>query len=560
MRKILIPLGLLLLTSLSFAALLKPGYFPMHDDIQLMRVWEMRLCLQDNQIPCRWVPDMALGYGYPQFNFYPPLPYYLMSLINLAGASLVNSVKAGFLLTFLLALWGMYHLAEHFWQSRWAGAASSLLYLYLPYRAMNVYVRGAMGEIWAMAWFPWIFYFLDKYLLTKDKNHWLGLSLSLAALATSHLISLLMLLPLLIAWTLVRLARLDYRHSGIGLLIDLATAGILGASISAFYWLPAMLEKSSVHIDSMIMGYFNYISHFVGLNQLLFNTHWGYGSSLAGPYDDISFLLGIWHWLLPITGMIIIWLNRRSSTADRYKLTGLVIAGWLYLFMIHPRSLPIWQIIPPLAWLQFPWRFLAVAGFVFSLSAGWWGKLVTRVKAMTKPAAGPSLLALICLLVIMFSFSYFSPRYYYQLSDSDVFQDPLWRKYQTISIFDYLPRSADLPPTTRAPQQPQVLQGSAVITDWQTGTNWAKFQASAKQDSLVQVPIINWLGWRVMVDKKPVSLADNGPQGEISFWLPAGNHQIEVRLLNTPVRLIGNSLTVVGLFSWWIKYLLNRWT
>ena len=45
--------------------LLMPGYFPMHDDLQMMRQLEMDKCFRDGQIPCRWVPDMGYGYGFP---------------------------------------------------------------------------------------------------------------------------------------------------------------------------------------------------------------------------------------------------------------------------------------------------------------------------------------------------------------------------------------------------------------------------------------------------------------------------------------------------------------
>ena len=54
--------------------LLTPGYFIMHDDLQMMRQLEMEKCFLDRQIPCRWIPDMGYGFGFPLFNFYPPLP------------------------------------------------------------------------------------------------------------------------------------------------------------------------------------------------------------------------------------------------------------------------------------------------------------------------------------------------------------------------------------------------------------------------------------------------------------------------------------------------------
>src|SRR4030043_597919 len=67
----------IIMVILAGLALLKPGYFSMHDDVQVMRLYEMERCFQDGQIPCRWVPDMGAGFGHPLFNFHPVFPYYL---------------------------------------------------------------------------------------------------------------------------------------------------------------------------------------------------------------------------------------------------------------------------------------------------------------------------------------------------------------------------------------------------------------------------------------------------------------------------------------------------
>lgn len=58
------------------------GYFSHHDDLQVIRIFEMRKCFSDLQIPCRWVPDMAFGNGAPLFNFYGPLAYYVGGLAS----------------------------------------------------------------------------------------------------------------------------------------------------------------------------------------------------------------------------------------------------------------------------------------------------------------------------------------------------------------------------------------------------------------------------------------------------------------------------------------------
>src|SRR3989344_7252510 len=156
-KKIAILVLLLIVSLPSFISLLKPGYFPMHDDIQAMRLLQMDKCLKDGQLPCRWVPDMGFGYGYPQFNYYAPLPYYIMEIFHLTGVGYLDSVKLGFALSLLVGTLGMYLLASSLW-GRVGGVLSAVFYTYAPYKAVDIYVRGAMGEAWALAILPYLFW------------------------------------------------------------------------------------------------------------------------------------------------------------------------------------------------------------------------------------------------------------------------------------------------------------------------------------------------------------------------------------------------------------------
>src|SRR5690348_13066083 len=84
----------LLLSSLLLWSLFYAPFFVMQDDEQLIRLQEMRVCLQDLQVPCRWVPDLGAGMGYPLFNFYGPLAYYVGAIIYLITNNLLFSAKS----------------------------------------------------------------------------------------------------------------------------------------------------------------------------------------------------------------------------------------------------------------------------------------------------------------------------------------------------------------------------------------------------------------------------------------------------------------------------------
>src|SRR3990172_9790468 len=128
--------------------LLPSGYFNMHDDLQMMRQLEMEKCFLDGQIPCRWVPDMGYGFGFPLFNYYPPLPYLFGEIFRVIGFSFAVTVKAVFVLSFVASGITMYFLAKEFF-GKAGGIVSSVFYVWAPYHSVDVFVRGAMNEAWA---------------------------------------------------------------------------------------------------------------------------------------------------------------------------------------------------------------------------------------------------------------------------------------------------------------------------------------------------------------------------------------------------------------------------
>ena len=107
-------IGLLISLSLLWPLFAAP-FFTHHDDVQVIRLFEMDKCFKDHQIPCRWVPDLGGVYGYPLFNFYAPLAYYLGGLLSILGFDVLLSTKLMIGTGMLLSGVGMYLLAKQFW-------------------------------------------------------------------------------------------------------------------------------------------------------------------------------------------------------------------------------------------------------------------------------------------------------------------------------------------------------------------------------------------------------------------------------------------------------------
>src|SRR5260221_7055170 len=119
----------------TFWTLIRPGFFPMQDDLQAFRLFEMDKCFQDLQIPCRWVPDMGYQYGYPQFNFYSPGVFYLGELFHLIGMQFIDVVKLLFVLGFILSSVTMFIFLRAIF-GKLPALVGSILYTYLPFKAV----------------------------------------------------------------------------------------------------------------------------------------------------------------------------------------------------------------------------------------------------------------------------------------------------------------------------------------------------------------------------------------------------------------------------------------
>lgn len=535
-------LVLVILILPSFWSIVQDGYFPMHDDMQAMRTLQMRKCLLDGQIPCRWVPDMGYGYGYPQFNFYGPLPYYFMAILTFLDISVLDSVKLGFMATIPISAIGMYFLAREFW-GKAGSTIAMLLFIYAPYRAVDMYVRGAVGEFWAMSFLPFIFLF-TKRLLEGKKHSILGLSLFLSFLFTTHNITSLITLPFLALWALYFL----WQNKSFcrKILIKFFVSGIWAIGLAAFYLLPAWFEKKYVHIDTLTMGYFDYRQHFVSLSQLFLRSFWGYGTSTLGPKDEVFLGVGTVHMLFALLALL------GALILKHYKY--LKSAGFIFMFfvlsifMAHVRSSFIWRALPILTFVQFPWRFLILASLFISLLGGLIGDLFKAKKAF---------LALTLFLLAIFNFSFFRPEKIIVISDVEKFSGELWDKQQTISIFDYLPIYAAEPPTEPAPAGPLVEQGSVMVESAARGTNWLSYNLSIFSDeAVVRLPQYYFPKTTLLVNGQERDFTFDNKLGLPTLGLEKGQQTVYLQLTDTSVRIIGNYLTLASgalIIGYWLK-------
>lgn len=536
-------IGLILTLSLLWPLFAAP-FFTHHDDVQIIRLYEMNKCFQDGQIPCRWVPDLGGLYGYPIFNFYAPLPYYFGEIFYVLTHSLIWSVKIMFIFTFVGSYIFMFLLARKFWGGKGA-LISAVFYSFAPYHALNFYVRGAMGEMWGLMLFPAIFWAFTRLAERANLLNVLIATLAISALFASHNLSALIFLPLAAIWVVLLFLK---RRQKKFLYFSLISA-ILAVTLASFYLLPMVFEKELVHLETTVEGYFSYTEHFKGLKKLFLERSWGWGASIrevpGGERDGLSYQIGWVHllgWILALISAKALWRkNERSSSTNKWISLVIVFSSaaiLLSVFMIHPRSEFVWRQIDPLKYLQFPWRFLMLIAFFICFISG---SVTLAELKNTRLWVGVLIIA-----VVVLNFSYFRPEKFIQTGDTKLLTGVSWDKQIKRSIFDYLPIFAKEPPAELATERYKILTGDSRIYDFREGTNWFNFKADTKSHTIIRLSQYYFPDWKIFVDgiQSPIEYKDNS-LGLMTLILGKGTHTISARLYDTPVRTIGNIISLV---------------
>ena len=536
--------GLIFLIIPTFYQLIRPGFFPMQDDLQAFRINQMVKCLQDFQIPCRWIPDMGYQYGYPQFNFYGPLPFYIGGVLNLVGIQVIDAVKILFILGFVLSAVAMFVFLRSFLDEK-SAFFGSILYTYAPFKAAEVYVRGSLSEFLTFIFLPLLFWASYQFIKLKKIKYLVWFSIILGCLLTTHNLTSLIFLPILGIWILILIIQnRDWRS-----FLKIILAGVLGIGLAVFYLLPVIFEGKFVHLETLIGGYFDYRQHFVSLYQLFISNYFGYGSSVFGLNDEVTLSTGLIHWIAAALAIGLSAVLYKKHKKLSVIIWVLALVELVVLFMIHQKSHFVWENLHFLVWLQFPWRFLIDSVFLLSILGGCAIFLLSKINQ--KLAMGVGLIMIVLLLTLHGNF--FKPKDWLNITDNDKFSGQSWEKQLTISIFDYLPIFAKLPPNKKAPALPEVLQGDVNFKNYQKGSDFQKSEVQVKKDAIIRAPIFDFPGMVVLSDGKLIEHINNNCQNEeyclglVTFSLPKGTHHLEIKLQDTPIRQLGNIISIGSL-------------
>ncbi len=546
MKKITISLLLLLILSyFSISALLKIGYFTMHDDTQIARVYEMKNSLQDGMFPVRWVENLGFGYGYPIFNFYAPLPYYLGGFINILGVDSISSTKLMFGIGTLLSGISMFFFLRKFFNPL-ASIVGGIVYLYFPYHAVNIYIRAAVGEYFAYAFLPLVFLSLYSFyeLFKKKKNFPIGniflFSFSVFLVTVSHNLSAFMMILMTFVFTVISIFSVKYKRN---FLISIIAGLVLGIGLSAFYFLPAVLESGYTNVSSQVGGGADYKNHFVCVSQY-WNSMWGFGGSVPGCIDGLSFKLGKQNIVLFTLSLILMaYIFIRKKKLKNIALINFILF-FAAFFLTLSYSKIIWDTVPFMSYLQYPWRFINFIALFLTFSIAYFLFKSGKIFGQTVMVM---LGALIILVTIIFNAKLFNPQFITNNPES-YYTDSRHINFDVSRLSsEYMPKDFIKPQSED--ELPEVFLSSSevILASISKKTNKIIVEYKAFKDEEVHLNLAYFPAWHVFVNGEEVEIRKD-IQG-MNIVVPAGEGKIEVIYKETFVEKLGNIITICSFIT-----------
>ncbi|MCL5409333.1 MAG: hypothetical protein M1607_00555 [Patescibacteria group bacterium] len=540
----------------------QPGLFSTFDGMTLVaRSAYFYQSLTDGNVIPRWADVLTFNLGSPVIMFYGYLPNYLSSLFHFIGFSYVDCYKI--LLGLSLVLSGLFfYLFAKKPFGQIAAVVGAIFYVWAPYRFLDIYVRGELAESVALVFLPLILYATNNLVIRPAKKWIILLSLFFVLILLSHNLIAILGFVLSVGYGVCFGIVLHRLHNVKYILIAVIFSLLLGA----FYWLPALWEKSYINADLLNFSA-PYLNNFITLKQLIYSP-WGWGP--LGSSSPMSLQLGLIQILVIILMTILLVLfsiNRTVKNNTLWRLNNLLIVEkisssdfahysffiilfLITIFLMTPTSSGLWQHINLLSFFLYPWRFLSIAILSAAIMAALLVKLVKK----------PKLISLI-LIVLLF----YANRNHLHLQSSFSMSDEQVLAYHDTSDMwgEYLPKDASLAMITRCREEncwfnKIQFPAAVLISNLQQSTNILQFDYRSDKDFVGTINILYFPGWTYYLDQQQINNYKINKIGTVDLNLPTGEHSITVIFAETLLQRVSLLISLLGvggglLYLWRIK-------
>jgi len=252
---------------------------------------------------------------------------------------------------------------------------------------------------------------------------------------------------------------------------------------------------------------------------------------------------------LGVCGAIAAWRGRGTRPIRATVFWSVV--GVVSVFMMFQVSAPVFELIPTVQLIQFPWRFHAILGVaVIALAAEGLGAIANERDALdVRLLAFGGILVFQWMLFAVWPLQITSfganrhlsapPSAWKARNTNTPEYHPHWLTTPLAALQKQLRGDADTIPKVA------LAAGSARVTQWKPRDIVVRLDAPS--DEQLEVRQFYYPGWTATLDQRTrIAAAPAAASGLIQVPIPAGSHTVELRLEKGPSEVLGDQISAVS--------------
>jgi hypothetical protein len=322
---------------------------------------------------------------------------------------------------------------------------------------------------------------------------------------------------------------------------------ILGLGLSGAYLVPALTLQQHVNMQVLWQGWGHYRQYLYDRDLVLASAghifHLLLLMTLLG-----SIVLAALLWRLATSGPA-----GRAGTerADRRLAHFWMLVVLASAFLMTRASDPVWQLLPPLQRIQFPWRLATLITVALAALAAYAAASLKPVMALGRRSlvlAGVCIVSLWLMVTARNGLEILRQTPNPELNPRA--QDAWEYKPRWVQGHDFQLAVRDArDPDGHVHKARLGTEGEINVVHWRPRD--IKLQVDSPRDSVLTVYQFFFPGWKALMDgKTPLQVQPSQPDGLVTVALPAGSHTVELRLRMTPNERNGWLLTCVSALIW----------
>lgn len=506
--------------------------------VHTTNIAQFYLALRDLDIPVRWADGFA-NYGLPIPIVAHQVTSYLGATLLFLGITPELSLKILYFLAFFLSAVTFYLFLRRFFQP-FAACSGAFLYTFSSYKIFNLYVRGALPELFSAMFLPLILLGIMQFWKEGRLRGLLLVTIAIALLALNHPMMLLIYSFIYIPfffWQFFQkrnIKGLSFSLQDVKKVILLGMAVITGLLIAGFYLIP-LLREIKYFYYGITENTFN-TGSFLKLENFISNAWPYFTSSEIGPRGHLV-TVGLIESSLFLAGIIFfgVQLVRKKRDQSTSILTFALVAGLILLFLMLPISEWFFIHINLLGNIQFQWRILSAFIFIPPLILAYFLSL------LQKPFY--SLLAILVISIMIFPQLY--GKNYIRTNQQQYFFTPF--NVHSVMMNTIWTDKTENYPVKR--EKGEIIHGTGKIVKRIEQNSQREYMVSGTTPLRLVDYTFYFPGWNVYVDgqKTPIEFQDPNYRGVITYNVPQGDHKVKVLFENTRIRLVSNIASLAGL-------------